>query len=302
MMRRFAAFSVCGLVLMPQASAARPQIPTFSHVLVVVLENKERDQVVGNPAAPTFNAIARRYATLSNYDAVAHPSLPNYLALVSGSTQGIRSDCTSCVVRAPSLADTLEGAGLTWRTYAEGLPWPGFQGAWHGRYAKKHNPFLYFHAVASSARRRDNVVPLSWLRRDAAAGRLPSFALVVPDQCHDMHSCPIATGDRWLRTNVLPLLHMRSLAASVVFVVFDEGTTAAGGGGHVAALALGPLIKPHSVFTATTNHYGLLRTIEAAWGLPHLGLSANATPIDGIWLSRRKRIHRAGDAFVHRFR
>ena len=95
-----AALAVCGLVVTPAASAARPHIPAFRHVLVVVLENKERDQIVGNAAAPTFNAIAQRYATLSNYDAVAHPSLPNYLALVSGSTHGIRSDCTSCAIRA----------------------------------------------------------------------------------------------------------------------------------------------------------------------------------------------------------
>ncbi len=280
-----AALAVCGLVVTHAASAARPHIPAFRHVLVVVLENKERDQIVGNAAAPTFNAIAQRYAMLSNYDAVAHPSLPNYLALVSGSTHGIRSDCTSCAVRAPSLADTLERAGLTWKTYAEGLPWPGFEGAWNGRYAKKHDPFLYFDGVSSSARRRRNVVPLSRLRGDAVAGRLPSFALVVPDQCNDMHSCPIATGDRWLRTNVLPLLHLPSLASSVVFVVFDEGTSAAGGGGHVAAVALGPSVEPHSVFSAPTNHYGLLRTIETAWGLPRLGLSADAPPIDGIWRS-----------------
>jgi phosphatidylinositol-3-phosphatase len=283
MTRFLAVVAVCGLVVMPQASAAPPHIPAFRHVLVVVLENKERGQIIGNAAAPTFNAIARRYATLSNYHAVAHPSLPNYLALVSGSTHGIHTDCTSCVVRARSLADTLERAGLTWKTYAEGLPRPGFQGAWDGRYAKKHDPFLYFHAVASNPRRRDNVVPLSRLRRDAVADRLPSFALVVPDQCHDMHSCPVATGDRWLRKNVLPLLHLRSLASSVVFVVFDEGTTAADGGGHVAAIALGPLVKPHSVFRAATNHYGLLRTIETAWGLPRLGLSADAPPIGRIW-------------------
>jgi len=60
---------------------------------------------------------------------VAHPSLPNYLALVSGSTQGVTSDCTSCQVAARNLADTLEGAGKTWKTYAEGLPRPGFTGA-----------------------------------------------------------------------------------------------------------------------------------------------------------------------------
>ena len=281
--RLLAALVLFGSVLLPQASAARPHIPALSHVLVVVLENKERGQIVGNSAAPTYNALAQRYATLLDYHAVAHPSLPNYLALVSGSTHGIHSDCTACVVDSPSLADTLERAGLTWKTYAEGLPSPGYLGARHGAYAKKHNPFLYFRAVASSSRRRENVVPLSRLRRDAAADSLPSFALVVPDQCHDMHSCPIAIGDRWLRRNVLPLLHMRSLARSVVFVVFDEGTSAAGGGGHVAAIALGPAVEPRSVFTGETNHYALLRTIETALGLPPLGLSADAAPIDGIW-------------------
>src|SRR5947208_1865187 len=102
MIRFLATLALCGVVVMPHASAARPDIPTFRHVLVVVFENKERDAIVGTTAAPTFDALARRYATLSKYHAVAHPSLPNYLALVSGSTHGIRSDCTSCVIRAPS--------------------------------------------------------------------------------------------------------------------------------------------------------------------------------------------------------
>src|SRR5439155_8445215 len=91
--------------------AAAPAVPAFRHALVVVFENKERDEIVGERAAPTFAALAQRYATLPAYEAVAHPSLPNYLALVSGSTHGIHSDCTSCLVDAPSLADTLERAG-----------------------------------------------------------------------------------------------------------------------------------------------------------------------------------------------
>ena len=102
---------MCILALAPAASSSHAAIPSFRHVLVVVFENKERGEIVGNPAAPTFDALARRYALLSNYDAVAHPSLPNYLALVSGSTHGIHSDCTSCVVHARSLADTLTNAG-----------------------------------------------------------------------------------------------------------------------------------------------------------------------------------------------
>ena len=98
------------------------RVPNFTHVLVVVFENQEASSIAGNPDAPTFNALAHRYARLTNYDAVAHPSLPNYLALVSGSTHGISSDCTDCVVRARSLADTLAAAGKSWKTYAEDLP------------------------------------------------------------------------------------------------------------------------------------------------------------------------------------
>jgi len=249
----------------------------------VVFENHEADEIAGNPAAPTFNALARRYATLTHYDAVTHPSLPNYLALVSGSTQGITTDCTSCVAGGPSLADSLATAGKTWKTYAEDLPAPGFMGAFSGRYARKHDPFLYFRDVAGSRARRDRVVPFTELAHDVAANRLPDFSLVVPNLCDDMHDCSVATGDAWLRAHVVPLLSSPALRGGVVFVVFDEGTSDAGGGGHVEALALGPAVRPHSVFSRPTNHYGLLRTIEDAWGLPRLGLSGKGTPIGGIW-------------------
>ena len=259
------------------------RLPRFTHVVVVVFENHEANAIASNPAAPTFNGLARRYATLTDYDAVAHPSLPNYLALVSGSTQGITSDCTDCAVAARSLADTLAAAGKTWKTYAEDLPQRGFTGASAGRYAKKHDPFLYFRDVADSHARRNRVVPFPQLAHDLSGHRLPDFALVIPNLCNDMHDCSVATGDGWLKAHVVPLLHSRELRGGVVFVVFDEGTSDTGGGGRVEALALGPTVRPGSAFEKATNHYGLLRTIEDAWGLPRLGLSRTATPIGGIW-------------------
>jgi len=172
---------------------------------------------------------------------------------------------------------------LSWKTYAEGLPRPGFTGPSAGLYAKRHVPFLYFADIARNRGRRERVVPLGELSRDLAAGRLPDFALVVPNLCHDMHDCPVATGDQWLRNTIVPLLREPQLAGSVVFVVFDEGATDEGGGGRVAALALGPLVRPGSHDDRATNHYGLLRTLEDAWGLPPLGDSARAKPITGIW-------------------
>jgi hypothetical protein len=257
-------------------------VPPFTHVVVVVFENHEATSIAGNPEAPTFNALARRYARLTDYDAVSHPSLPNYLALVSGSTQGITSDCTGCVVDAPSLADTLAAAGKTWKTYAEDLPYPGFSGASAGRYAKKHDPFLYFRDVARSQRHRDRVVPFTRLAQDLARRRLPGFSLLIPNLCNDMHDCSVATGDAWLKAHVKPL-RSPQLRGGVVFVVFDEGTSNRGGGGHIDALALGSTIRRGSKFAGATNHYGLLRTIEDAWGLPRLGLSRFGTPIGRIW-------------------
>ena len=273
----------------PYASAARTDgadsraaPPSFDRVVVVVFENKEFEDVLGNPNAPTFNSLARRYAVLTNYRAVTHPSLPNYLALVSGSTQGITSNCTSCQVNAPNLADTLERAGKRWKTYAEGLPRAGFTGAGAGRYAKKHNPFVYFANVVSRPDRLRRIVPLSTFRRDLKAGRLPDFALVVPDLCHDMHDCSVATGDAWLGAFLRPLLRNRAIRHAVIFVIFDEGASSTSGG-PIPTLVLGPLVRPASRTSTRLGHYGLLRTIESAWGLPLLGNSSGATPITRIW-------------------
>jgi phosphatidylinositol-3-phosphatase len=275
-----------GLTVACSSHDARPvpslatTVPRFGHIVVIVMENKNAGEVVGNEEAPAFNRLVSQYGILAHYSGVSHPSLPNYIALVSGSTQGISSDCTSCTVGARSLADTLPAAGRTWKTYAEGLPRPGFTGARAGLYyAKKHVPSLYFRSVLSRPARLARVVPLRQLSRDLAAGRLPSFSLVVPDLCNDMHDCSVEHGDIWLGRFLPSLLSSPELQNGVVFVVFDEGSS----GNHVPALALGPLVQPGSRFRRATSHYGLLRTIEDAWGLPRLGRSAGATPITGIW-------------------
>ena len=266
--------------LLPGAQATPRPVPSFDHVVVIVLENKVRGSVLRNAAAPAFNALAARNGVLAGYRGVTHPSVPNYLALVSGSTHGITTDCTSCTVAGRSLADTLEASGRMWKTYAEGLPRVGWTGAASGRYVKRHVPFFYFRRVLARPARVRKVVPLSTLPRDLAAGRLPDFALVIPDMCHNMHDCPVSTGDAWLKRFVPPLLRSPELANSVVFVVFDESDSA---DPRTAALALGPSVRPGSVFRPAMSHYGLLRTIEDAWGLPRLGRSAQVAPVTGIW-------------------
>ncbi len=255
---------------------------------MIVFENEISRAVLGSGAAPTFDRLARHYASLTDYHGVTRTSLPNYIALVSGSTHGISRDCTDCPISARSLADTLEQSGRTWKTYAEGLPRPGFTGAAAARYAKKHNPFLYFRNVLAMPKRRRRIVPLSSFRRDLSAGQLPNFSLVIPNLCHDMHDCPIHEGDAWLASFLPPLLQSPALDDGVVFVVFDEGEPfdSTGGGGHVPALVLGPLVRPGARSSTPLDHYSLLRTIEQAWRLPLLENSASAHTITGIWLRR----------------
>jgi acid phosphatase len=233
-------------------------LPSPAHVVVIVFENKDSSQINAR-TAPTFDSLGNRYARLTDYHGVTHPSLPNYLALVSGSTHGITNDYTTCSVAGESIGDQLTRAGRSWTAYAEGFPsGSGF--------AKKHVPFLYFAHGARHVR--------SLARFDAQ--HLPDFAFVVPTLCHDMHDCSIATGDEWLKSFVTPLL---GVPDTVVFVVFDEGVR----GNHVVALALGTAVRQHSVFTRRVDHYGLLRTIEQMWGLPLLGAAATARPVIGIW-------------------
>jgi hypothetical protein len=238
-------------------------VPRLAHVVVIVFENHERGEILDSPAAPTFTRLATSYAQATAYDAVAHPSLPNYLALVSGSTHGVNDDCTDCPQSGPTIGSQLSARHRSWAAYAEGYPNSS-------RFAKKHVPFLYFPTGAS------HVVPLQ--RFDP--GNLPSYSLVVPDLCHDMHDCSVQAGDHWLQRFVAPLLPRRRTA---IFVVFDEGTSDLGGGGNVALIVAGTAARRHTTFTASTSHYGLLRTIETALGLPLLGHARTATPLTGIW-------------------
>ncbi len=239
------------------------RVPTIRHVVVVVFENHEAGQVAGSPSALHFNLYAHAYAQLTNYTAVAHPSLPNYLALVSGSTHGIQSDCTTCIARGPSIGSVLSGGGRSWGGYAQGFPSSPL-------FAKKHMPFLYFPGQSS------HVHPLSAL----SPQRLPAFAFVAPDLCQDAHDCSLQTADRFLARFLPPLLRIPSTA---VYVVFDEGTTDIGGGGHVFAFVAGTAVRRHVRFTRATDHYGLLRTIEDQLSVAPLAQSARHPPITDIW-------------------
>jgi hypothetical protein len=246
-----------------EGAPVKTRVPRLAHVVLVVFENEERGSVLGSGAAPTFDRLAARYAQATKDRAVAHPSLPNYLALVSGSTHGVTDDCENCPQSGPTIGSLLTQRGRSWGAFAEGFP----SGS---RFAKKHVPFLYFRDTAT------HVHPLSAFD----PSRLPTFSFVTPDLCHDMHDCSVRTGDAWLGRFIRPLL---SIKRTAIFIVFDEGSSDLGGGGEVALLVVGTAVKSHTRYTSPISHYGLLRTMEDTLGLPALGESRRAKPLTGVW-------------------
>jgi hypothetical protein len=241
---------------------------------VVVLENKGYGQVIGNSGAPYVNALARRFGLATRFFGVAHPSLPNYLALTAGSTLGVSSDCTSCRFDQRNLATQLDSADVAWKAYAAGVPSRCFQGADAPGYRKALNPFVYFESVTDDPELCSRIVPMEQLSTDLRAGSLPAFSWITPSLCQDTHRCGVAAGDRYLSRLVPPLL--RGLGPNgALFLLWDEGISGRGccgapGGGHVPAIVIGPGVRPHSQTGASLNDYAVLRTLEAAFELPPL--------------------------------
>ena len=284
-----AALPACGVahVAGPEQTTPSPTARVAggppAHVAVIVMENEEFSDVIGSSQAPYINSLARRYALARSMYAIAHPSLPNYLALTGGSTFGIGSDCTGCSVRASSIVDQLEHAGLSWKAYMEDLPHPCFTGAGAGEYAKKHDPFVYYNGIVARPARCGRVVPLAELARDERAGALPRYVWISPNLCHDMHDCGVATGDRFLSKLVPPLLSALG-PRGLLFITWDEGSSDDGCcrlafGGHIVTIAAGGLARRGARLRTPADHYSLLQTIEDVLGLPRLrGAACACTP------------------------
>jgi hypothetical protein len=255
--------------------AATPAATTKSHVFVIVMENKEQGDVIGSPSAPYTTSLAHRYASLTHSYGVRHPSLPNYFALTAGTTFGVTDDCTDCQQSGRSIADQLEAAGLSWRAYLGGMPRACFKGAYSGRYAKKHNPFMYYTSIAGKPSRCAKVVPEAQLGRDLKAGHLPTFSFLAPDLCDDTHDCGVDTGDKYLARTVPPILKALGPKGFLV-LTYDEGGTNDHGGGRIATVIAGAGVKRGATPPATYNHYSTLRLVEDSLRLPRLGHASDA--------------------------
>jgi hypothetical protein len=273
-----------------QGSAQRSAPPrpiSLNRIAVLVLENRSYENVIGNPAAPYLNRLARSGALATNYFAVTHPSLPNYIALTTGGHKTVNGDCAACRAGGRSLAGQLEAAGISWRAYFESMRARlSTQLASGAAYNPHYNPFAYTQALRAPDPASD-VTTFASLRRDLAHRSLPRFAWIAPNVWHDGHNGSLRAVDRFA-SGLVPKVVRALGPRGVLFILWDEGRGSdtrgahGHGGGRVPLIAVGPAARPGARVTVAANHYALLKTIEAGLHVRPLGHARDArTPIMG---------------------
>ena len=308
-----AASTVSAMASASPTPAIKAPASRYDHVFVVVEENHGFEDVIGNPAAPNLNRLADRYGLATDYYGISHPSEPNYVAMLGGSTFGVANDNPYYLnrVNQPSLVSQLDHAGLGWKAYLQGLPHPGYQGICYPAYCNgtpdkdplyvsKHNPIINFTTSWNSAD-RSRQVPAGQLSTDLSTGHVPAFGLIVPDECHDQHGDPpycldsgsagdpqdqrlVTQGDQYLGRVVSDITRAPfwSQGNNAVVVTYDEGNRTAGccsanpGGGKVATVVVTSHGPRHVKDATPYNHYSLLKTIQDNFGLSCLAHSCDA--------------------------
>ncbi len=260
-------------------SAVKPAaatVPRPDHTVVVMFENHDYGQINGSSSAPTFNALAAEGAKFTEAYGVTHPSQPNYIALFSGSTQGVTSDdCPQNFTNVANLGAQLLTAGLTFKGYSESMPSAGYTGCTSGNYARKHNSWVDFNQVPAS----DNLLYTSFPSSSSYAS-LPTVSFVTPNLCSDMHNCSVSTGDTWLKNNIKAYATWALTHNSLLIVTFDEdsGTSV----NQIMTFFVGQHVKVGQ-YAEQINHYNVLHTIESAYGLSAIANAATHAAVTDCW-------------------
>jgi len=257
-----------------------------AHVMVIMMENHDYSEIVGNSNAPFINQLGAQYTSLTQNYGWGHPSLPNYLEVLSGSTQGVSSDCNpgnGCRGSGSTLVSQLDAVGASWGAYMEDLPNVGYSGGDTGGYAVRHDPFVYFPSIASGSD-ASKIRPMSSLLTDLRAATAPGFVWVSPNLTHDMHDGTVAQGDSWLAAEI-PAIQQTAWYAQggQIIVEWDEAdastATCCGGngaGGRVPGLVISAHTHGAGADTAAIDTAGILGSIERSYGVAALGGAANS--------------------------
>jgi phosphatidylinositol-3-phosphatase len=240
------------------------------HVFIIVMENHSFAEAI---AAPYTASLAATNGVAENYYAITHPSLPNYLAITSGQTWGVRDDSYHVLPAGADLGSQLTRAGVSWRAYMEGMTSQGCIDS-PVPYDPGHNPFAFYGGKCPP-----NVVPLTALSGDLATNT-PRFVWITPDMCHDTHNCAVEVGDDWLRQQVGQITASKAWTDSgVLFITWDEDDGSADNRVLTLVLTTG---KGHRSSQQRYTHYSLLATLEDLLGVGRLANAARANPMTDL--------------------
>lgn len=249
-------------------------VPRFDHVVIVLMENENFEQIIGNSSAPYINSLATSGALFTDSHGVTHPSQPNYLALFSGSTQSITDDsCPHTFTGKPNLGRQLIDAGLSFAGYSEDMPSTGYMGCSIANYARKHNPWSNFDNVPTASNQVFTSLPGNF-------ASLPTVSFVIPNLCNDDHDCTTATGDAWLRNRLDAYVQWAKSNNSLLILTWDEDDFRTQN--LIPTIFVGANVRPGN-YSGSINHYNVLRTIESMYGLPGIGNATSAAAITNVW-------------------
>src|SRR5580765_806 len=276
------AMSALALSATPALGGSAPSLPRPDHIVMVIEENHSYSQIIDSPDAPYMNRLATQGAVFTQSFGVTYPSQPNYLALFSGSTQGITDNSCPHTFTTPNLGHALIAVGLTFAGYSEDLPSVGSLICSVGLYARKHNPWVNWQDSVANGLPVSANVPLTDFPTEYST--LPTVSVIVPNQVNDMHHGnnpeSIQTGDRWLREHLDAYVQWAQEHNSLLIVTWDEDNKKENN--RIMTLFVGPMVQTGR-YEQRITHYNVLRTIEDLYGLPHAGASADAAPIVPIW-------------------
>jgi len=278
-MLKISFFTVISFLISVQTFAGVRSGKYFDRVITVIFENKNYADAMKQPF---FQELARTGANFSNFYGMTHPSQPNYIALTSGSMQGVTSNDV-VNIDSTNVIDLLEAKGITWKVYAEDYPGNCYTGATSRNYARKHNPFISYLNIQKNSARCANIVDASQFDRDASDGSLASYVFYIPNNKNNGHDTTIAYADRWYSQTFRKFVSgNRMLANTILVSTFDESEPLAPRN-QIYTSIVGPTVKAVQISSAL-NLYSLLNLVEDNWDLGNLGREdATAAVIPYIW-------------------
>jgi len=256
----------------PVVRPARTQPPAITKVLTFVVENHSLPQM--KASMPYVYRLARKYAYADHYRAIAHPSLPNYLAMASGGTHGVTDDGAPAEhpLNGQTVFDQALALGQTAAIYADSMT-RRCQLDSSGRYAVKHNPWAYFVDGREDCGRHD--LPVRRLAADTEKGRLPNAGMVIPDLVHDAHDASLGTADAWLKRQIRTVQKGPDWKSGHLAVVITADEDDSSGDNTVLTVVASRDQPPLVVHTPLT-HYSLTGLYDAVLGATPLGEAAGA--------------------------